>query len=147
MRVRRASAAALVALLQLGLAPGAWAQNTRPGAPPPVPTSAPDSPAQLPTSEEELQRRLALRHWALAGVTVVLLSGGVVFGVQSRNSLEDARQAQFQVGAYDALKQARVQAISADALFLGAALAAVAGVITYFVSPPLPPKQKPEEKK
>lgn len=100
------------------------------------------APEALTLSEEErqLQRRLALRHWALAGVTGVLAAGGAVFGLQSRSTAAGARDARWQIEAYDALRTARGQAVAANAMFIGAGLAAVAGVITYFVSPPLPPE-------
>lgn len=98
------------------------------------------APGALPMSDEQrqLQRRLALRHWALAGVTGVLGVGGIVFGLQSRASLGAAQDARWQVEAYDTLRKARGEAVAANALFAGAGLAAVAGVITYFISPPLP---------
>jgi hypothetical protein len=131
----------------------AWAQAALPPAPPlrsPPPSSVPlaalraDPPVQAPLTPDQrrVQRRRALRHFALAGVATVLAGAGVFFGLRSKSTYDGALSDGFQAVAYDHLVESRRQAIIADVAFAGAGLALAGAVVSYvfFRVPPPPPE-------
>lgn len=144
-----------VSLLLLSVQGAAWAQaaapaplvSDRPEQPPAASAPPAAVPAYVPPpmskQQRELQRRLSLRHYALMGAATVLTGGGVVFGLQSRGSIEKARSGRYQVNAQDSLRASRQHALIANAAFLGAGAALVGAVVTYFISPPTPPPEDP----
>jgi uncharacterized protein HemX len=66
----------------------------------------------------------------LIGAGAALGGGGAYFGVQSSNSVQDARAAEFRSDGEDALNRAHSQALTANVMYGVATAAAISGVVT-----------------
>lgn len=149
---RPLAAALLLLLLSPWSAPRAGAASDAPLAAPqresgalPEELLAPPPPTDRPLSEDALAqlRHQRRRHLSLLAAGGVLALGGGTFGLLSRRSVDQARQAPSQPAAQARLESARNQAVVANLAFAGAALALVGSVVTFLLRPPPPtPEQE-----
>jgi hypothetical protein len=96
----------------------------------PVPAPGLDLTAD---ARERGMRRVPTVSWVLLGTGVLAGGVGTVFGLQSRGSVDSAREAELSSSVGGHLDDARGQATVANVLFGTATAAAVGAVVTYFV--------------
>ncbi|RKH55090.1 hypothetical protein D7V93_23875 [Corallococcus llansteffanensis] len=116
-------------------------------APPPlVPTPVVVAAAPVPSPGVDLkveakqspERRVPTLSWVLLGTGVVAGGVGTLFGIQSRDHVGSAREAELTKAATGHLDEARGQAVVANVLF-STAVAAAAGAVTAYLLDEEPP--------
>jgi tetratricopeptide (TPR) repeat protein len=98
---------------------------------------APPPPAYLPSAAQAQAQRSLVLPLALLSTSVLAGTAGGVMGLNSRNSIDFAREAEFQTERISRLKRAENQAFAANLLF-GTAGAAAAGALVTLMLPSSP---------